>query len=297
MRTLTMIATTSVTFLSENYQIAGTLYLPTLLAGHKAPGIVLCQGFAGTKEMLLPAYAEKFAKNGYVALAFDYRGFGGSGGEPGRLVPKLQVEDIKNAISFLSSVDEVDSGRIGLWGTSYGGANAIVAASEDKRIKCLCIQLAFGDGERCITAKDISKLKETLAKLRDKKESTGKELMVPISKILSDKQSKKFFQEYSDAFPALKIKIPFLTILETINYKPENYLKNLHIPILIIGAEKDLVSPISETYSLYNLASEPKELMVASGATHFDLYKGDFLEQVVNKQISWFDKHLAINTL
>ncbi|HBY55858.1 MAG TPA: hypothetical protein DEG23_03485, partial [Coxiellaceae bacterium] len=79
-------------------------------------------------------------------------GFGGSGGEPGRLVPKLQVEDIKNAISFLSSVDEVDSGRIGLWGTSYGGANAIVAASEDKRIKCLCIQLAFGDGERCITA-------------------------------------------------------------------------------------------------------------------------------------------------
>jgi len=224
-------------------------------------------------------------------------GFGGSGGEPGRLVPKLQVEDIKNAISFLSSVDEVDSGRIGLWGTSYGGANAIVAASEDKRIKCLCIQLAFGDGERCITAEDISKLKETLAKLRDKKESTGKELMVPISKILSDKQSKKFFQEYSDAFPALKIKIPFLTILETINYKPENYLKNLHIPILIIGAEKDLVSPISETYSLYNLASEPKELMVASGATHFDLYKGDFLEQVVNKQISWFDKHLAINTL
>ena len=100
-------------------------------------------------------------------------------------------------------------------------------------------------------------------------------MMVPINKILSDEQSEKFFQEYSDTFPALKIKIPFLTILETINYKPENYLKNLHVPILLVGAEKDLVNPISETYSLYNLAPEPKELMVVNGATHFDLYKGN----------------------
>ena len=291
-----MVTTTSVTFLSENTQIAGTLYLPTLHAAHKAPGIILCQGFAGTKEMLLPAYAEKFAENGYAVLTFDYRGFGESSGEPGRLVPKLQIEDIKNAISFLSSLDKIDADRIGLWGTSYGGANAIVAASEDKRIKCLCVQLAFGDGERCVSAnmtpEYIGKLKETLAKLYDKKESTGREMMVPISKILSDEQSEKFFQEYSDTFPALKIKIPFLTILETINYKPENYLKNLQAPILIVGAEKDLVNPISETYSLYNLALEPKELMVVNGATHFDLYKGGYLEQVVNKQISWFNKHL-----
>ncbi|MBU0744841.1 MAG: alpha/beta hydrolase [Gammaproteobacteria bacterium] len=291
-----MTITKTLTFLSEGAQIAGTLYFPKPHIDRKIPGVALCQGFAGTKEMLLPAYAKKLADNGYLALTFDYRGFGSSEGEPGRLVPKLQVEDIKNAISYLSSLDEIDANRIGLWGTSYGAANAIVATSEDQRVKCLCIQLAFGNGERCITGnmtpEDKNKLKETLLKLQEKKELTGKEMMVPVSKILSDEQSKKFFQEYSDKFPELKTKIPFLTILETMNYKPENYLKNLNVPISIIGAEKDLVNPISETYALYDLALEPKELMVVKDATHFDLYAGDYLEQVTNKQVSWFNKYL-----
>ena len=123
-----------VNFLSNSINISGNIYLSDLVSDKKLPGIILCQGFAATKEMLLPAYAEKFAEAGYVALTFDYRGFGESGGELGKLVPSLQIEDIKNAITYLLSLDNVDANRIGLWGTSYGGANAIVAASEDKRI-------------------------------------------------------------------------------------------------------------------------------------------------------------------
>lgn len=285
-----------INFSSENTPIAGTLYLPNLPVGSKAPGIVLCHGFAGIKEMLLPPYAQKFTTNGYVVLTFDYRGFGASGGEPGRLVPKLQIEDIHNAISFLSSLKQVDPNRLGLWGTSYGGANAIVAASKNQRIKCLSVQLTFGNGERCITSnmaqEELLKFKETLTKLDEKKKLTGKEMMVPVSKILSDEQSKAFFLKYADKFPALKTKIPFLTILETMNHTPENYLKDLRAPILIIGAEKDLVNPITETLSLYKLASEPKELMVVKDASHFELYEGNYFEQVINKQIAWFNTYL-----
>jgi uncharacterized protein len=291
-----MFKTIPVMFLSENIKISGTIYSPVLNFGDKLPGMVLCQGFAGTKEMLLPAYAEEFAKNGYIVLTFDYRGFGESDGEVGRLVPKLQCEDIQNAITFLSTFDSVDANRIGLWGTSYGGANAIVVASSDKRVKCLSVQLTFGDGERCITSnmstEDVAKLKETLARLYEKKTATGKEMMVPVSKILTDEQSKIFLQENSDKFPSMKIKIPFLTILETLNYKPEGFLKDLHIPILIIGAEKDLVNPISETYSLYQLAAQPKELVVIDRATHFELYSGEYFKQSVSKQIVWFKRYL-----
>lgn len=291
-----MFKKTNISFLSEGLSIVGSLYQPFSQQVDKLPGIVLCQGFAATKEMLLPAYAERFAENGFAALTFDYRGFGGSGGEPGRLTPKLQIEDIKSAIFFLSSLNEVDPNRIGLWGTSYGSANAIVAASEDRRVKCLSIQLAFGDGERCISAnmspEEKTRFKDTLINLSEKKKLTGREMMVPVSKILSDEQSKAFLQKNIDKFPELKIKIPFLTILETINYKPEQYLKNLHVPILIVGAEKDIVNPISETNSLYNLASEPKELVVISGATHFQVYEGEYFEQAVAKQISWFGKYL-----
>lgn len=291
-----MIKVLPVNFLSNDINIAGNIYLPDLASDKKLPGIILCQGFAATKEMLLPAYAEKFAEAGYVALTFDYRGFGESGGELGKLVPSLQIEDIKNAVTYLSSLDNVDANRIGLWGTSYGGANAIVAASEDKRIKCLCVQLTFGDGERCVTAnmpeEEVTRLKETLKKLEDKRDATGKEMMVPVSKILTDEQSKAFLDANIERYPELKIKIPFLTILETLNYKPETYIKNINIPILIVGAEQDKVNPISETYSLYNIVSEPKELMVVKGATHFELYSGNYFNEVISKQLFWFKDSL-----
>jgi len=280
-----------ISFLSENCKIAGNLYLPKNGVGKKIPGIVLCHGFAGVKELLIPAYAEKFAANGFAVLAFDYRGFGASDGEQGRLVPRLQVEDIKNAITFLATQVEVDEECIGLWGTSYGGANAIVVASSDSRVKCLCVQLTFGDGERVITANmsaaEVIRFKEMLAKMQSKKEQTGKEMMVPISKVLSDEQSKKFFQEYANS-PSLNIKIPFLTVAETMKHKPELFLKNITIPFLIVGAEKDSVNPVTESYNLYSAAVAPKELFIIKDATHFELYSGKYFTQAIEKELAWF---------
>jgi fermentation-respiration switch protein FrsA (DUF1100 family) len=290
-----MIEIKPVSFLSENSTIVGNFYLPKKGANEKVPGIILCHGFAGVKELLLPAYADKFAENGFAVLMFDYRGFGESEGEPGRLVPRLQIEDIKNAITFLTTQPEIDKDRIGLWGTSYGGANAIVAASNDKRVKCLCVQLTFGDGERVITAgmsvEDIGRFKEMLAKMLQKKAATGKEMMVPISKVLSDEQSKKFFQEYA-ANASLQIKIPYLTVFETMNHKPEAMLRSIAIPILIVGAEKDLVNPIAESHSLYQQANEPKELFVIKDATHFELYSGKYFTQAIEKELVWFKQYL-----
>jgi len=285
-----------VTFYSGECLLQGDLYLSPESSNEKAAGIILCQGFAGTKDMFLPDYAKKFAENGYIVLTFDYRGFGKSEGEAGRLVPKMQVEDIKNALSFLEAYDAIDPARIGIWGTSYGGANAIMVAADDKRIKCLVVQVTFGDGERVITSnmslEEIIKFKNTLKKMEEKKRLTGKEMMVPVTKILSDEQSKQFFKEHAEEFPGFNVKIPFLTILETINYKPEQQLQNVNIPILIVGAENDLVNPVKESSYLYEKAKEPKELMIIKDATHFDIYSGDSFIHAVNKQISWFDKCL-----
>lgn len=286
----------SVNFTSEDLDIAGDLYLPRNIDHKKLPGIILCHGFAAVKELFLPAYANKFAENGYAVLAFDYRGFGKSQGEKGRLVPKLQIEDIKNAITFFAGLPEVDNNRIGLWGTSYGGANAIVAASEDKRIKCLCVQLTFGDGERVITRKmspeEITRFKETIGKMQERKETSGKEMMVPIHKILTDEQSTKFYYDNIDAFPELNIKLPFLTVAETMAHKPEQHLNNVDIPILIVGASEDSVNIISESESLYALAKEPKELFIVKGAEHFAVYSGNYFLEASQRELAWFNKYL-----
>lgn len=94
----------SVSFLSNGSKIVGNLYRPEGNT-EELPAIVLCHGFAGVKEMLLPAYANSFCDKGYIVLAFDYRGFGESEGEPGRLDPSLQIEDIHNALDFIAKVE------------------------------------------------------------------------------------------------------------------------------------------------------------------------------------------------
>jgi uncharacterized protein len=139
----------TVKFYSESVRLEGDLYLPSdLKAGERRPGIVLCHGFTGLRELILGDYAKVFVDAGFVAFTFDYRGFGGSEGEKWRLIPLEQIDDIRNAISFFEAQPQVDPERIGLWGTSFGGANAPYTAAVDSRVKAVVGQVGFGDDER-----------------------------------------------------------------------------------------------------------------------------------------------------
>lgn len=278
-----------VNFTSHECNISAQLYKPeNFNQNSKYPAIVLCHGFAGFKEVLLPAYAEAFAKAGYVVLNFDYRGFGESEGERGRLVPKLQIEDIHSAIDYVAGLDFVDSNKIGLWGTSYGGANAIAAAAQNDLIKCLSVQLTFANGERVITGDMSDEEKEKfigmIDKMLTKKEKTGKEMTVPLHKVLTDEQSKGFYERYSKEYDAFDIKIPFLTVNETMSHKPENYIGDLKIPVLIVASDTDSVNPVEESHILYEKANEPKELMILEGISHYECYEGEPLQKILAKQ-------------
>lgn len=283
-----------ITFTSHALTISGHLYLPENdKPSH--PLVILCHGFCGVKELLIPAYANYFAEQGYAALTFDYRGFGESEGEPGRLIPALQVEDIQAAISYSCELTNIDAKRIALWGTSFGGANAILATAKDTRVKCLLTQLTFADGERVITKsmseEDRSRFNQSIQKMQDKKAATGRELMVPISKVLTDEQSIAFYNAHCDQYPALKIKIPFLTVAETLTHKPEQFISDIRAPILIVAAENDSVNPLTESQRLYDLAPEPKKLHIEKGATHYELYTGEHFERVAKLQLSWLQEY------
>lgn len=285
-----------VSFESHGSNIAGHLYLPEASSTAPLPLIILCHGFCGVKELLLPTYAEYFAKQGYAALTFDYRGFGESEGESGRLVPKLQIEDIHSAIEWSVAHVNIDSNRIGLWGSSFGGANAIIAASQSDKVKCVVSQLTFADGEDVITgemsAEEKDKFLATLERMREKKAKTGKEMMVPIAKVLSDEQSVEFFNQYKVDFPALTIKIPFLTVWETMNHKPIQSLPALDKPLLIVAASEDGVNPVAESQKLFDAANEPKKLYIEQGATHYQIYQGEKFEAVVKQELDWFNTYL-----
>jgi predicted alpha/beta hydrolase len=61
-------------------------------------------------------------ETGYVVLNFDYKGWGDSEGPTTRLAPYSRVADVQAALTFLAAQPEVEASRLGLYGTSYGGA-------------------------------------------------------------------------------------------------------------------------------------------------------------------------------
>lgn len=104
-------------------------------------GIVLAHGLGGTVDSGLMPYAEAFAKAGFNALAFDYRGFGLSAGKKRQYISVPdQIKDWRQAIGFLRSHERVDSERIGLWGISFSGGHVLHLAAQDARLRAIVAQ-------------------------------------------------------------------------------------------------------------------------------------------------------------
>src|SRR4051794_35221951 len=99
----------SVAFYSGGARLMADLYVPEGLAsGERRPGVVLCCGYTGVKNLYLDDMARRFASAGFVALTFDFKGWGESEGPRLRLAPYGRVEDAQAALTYLSIQPEVD---------------------------------------------------------------------------------------------------------------------------------------------------------------------------------------------
>jgi len=107
----------------------------------------MAHGFSAVKEMYLDAFAEVFAAAGLNALVFDNRNFGASDGEPRQEIdPWQQVRDYRHAITYAGTLDDVDSTRIGVWGSSYSGGHVLVLGAIDRRVKAVVAQVLLISG-------------------------------------------------------------------------------------------------------------------------------------------------------
>ena len=285
-----------VNYYSQGSKISAVLYLPEGAGPERRPGVVLCHGFTGIKELILPDYARRFAAAGYAALAFDYRGFGESEGERGRLIPYDQVMDIRNSMTFMETLDEVDPERIGLWGTSYGAANVVYTAGVDGRARCVVAQVGFGDGGRGMSRRRPEEVAPVLEMIRNERRQrvlTGKSTMVDPLMILSDPDSVAFFTEAAKSLPQLKTQIPLETVEATLEYRPEDVVHRIAPrALLLIAAELDVPAPADEFRSLYAKAGEPKKLIVMEGIRHYEIYGGEPLKRSIREALDWYRQYL-----
>jgi fermentation-respiration switch protein FrsA (DUF1100 family) len=288
-----------ITFKSKGLNCAGWLYVPDeLKKGQKAPAIVMAHGHSAVKEQYLAPFAERFAAAGYVTLVFDYRFWGSSEGEPRcQLFPLEQVEDYRNAITWVSEQPEVDPKRIGLWGSSYSGGIIVYVATFDKRVKALVGQVPAVislDDRRNMNPGRWDAVGDMLLKDRIERYRTG---VVNYMKVvtadnepcsLAGKEAYDFFIASQNVAPTWQNRITYESV-EKMREFDAGLLIHWVSPaaMLLIPAEKDYLLPMSVVKAAYDRAGEPKGIMPLP-VGHFEVYFEPWLSISAGAAVDWF---------
>jgi hypothetical protein len=299
-------------FQSNGLRIAGNLYYPrgTVALKKPFPAIVLGHPAAGVKEQAAGLYAGRMAEKGFITLAFDAAYQGESEGLPRNLEdPAQRVEDAKCAVSFLTTLKEVDSTRIGLLGICAFGGYGLTAAATDHRIKAIGVVsitdiarqfIRGGDGKQDPAV--IQGMLDAAAADRTKEAKGSEPGVFPIfpenegqAKAMGlhvfegweyycthraqDPRSAKFFTWNSidriAAFDAFRI-------ADMISPRPLLVIAGTKAATLWMGKEA------------FKMAREPKEMVLIKGATHVALYdKEEYVSQAIDKFDAFFKSNLG----
>ena len=254
-----------VEFYSGGIRLSADLYTPDdLVAGEQRAAVVLCCGYTGIKDLYLNDMGRRLADAGFVALTFDYKGWGKSDGAKVRLDPFGRMEDTRAAITFLARQPEVDANRLGLYGISYGGSTATYTAAIDNRIKAVVSVTGVGDGARWMRAVrtpwDYRDLVAEGQRDWDQQVQSGASILADRSHVLRhDPQSAEIAAAARKGLTGAAMQVPLEFVHETLEFNPEWVAGRIapRASLFITSDADELVMP-EESERLYAAAGEPK---------------------------------------
>ncbi len=293
-----------VTYFSDDVACFAKVFYPKgFSVNGKTPGIVLAQGWTGTHDSI-EKYGARFAERGLVAMVIDYRGWGQSNGfttlankslqsrprnddgkrfangeyrvetRRARIVPSKQVEDIRNAVSYLQGEPGVDRDRIGLWGSSFAGGNTIAVAAMDARVKAIAMQAPSIAGKN--TPAEPFQLRGKMLEDAIQRARTGQGAEIETSYVerrIIDAETNQFVAEF----------------------RPFDDLKHVgDRPVLFVVAEKDeLFDNKEHAFAAAEVLTGPKRVIEIPGITHFEIYVGAAFDTSANAAADWFKQYLG----
>ncbi|MFI8642999.1 alpha/beta hydrolase [Streptomyces chartreusis] len=274
-------------------QCAGWLYMPS--AQDPPPLVVLGHGLGATRELRLDAYCERLADAGIAALAFTYRGFGDSGGIPRQtLSVRRQLEDWEAALAYAQTIRGIDTSRVAIWGSSFGGGHAIRVAARHPELVAAVSQCPFTDGYASARARGIGTALRTVpAMIKDLVAAAKSDDPVTVPVVGSP--SSNALMVAPDALPGYSALIPAehkftnemtaRSAFQVITYRPGRAARQVKVPILFCVSRADSVAPTAATLKHVRNARLGKIEMFDAG--HFDFYVGEHFETVFASQLAF----------
>jgi len=244
-------------FTSEGEVLRGDFVVPS--GDGPFPGVCKFHGLPGSRDQVR-GIASRLASAGFVVLTFDFRGFRRSDG-----VFRLsgEIEDARNAVTHLLESDLSVEGWLGAYGASYGAAVAVCSAVRDKRISCVCLRAPVYDTVAFVRSPMIQPAIDELLKT-DPDEVHGL------------------------AEPRLRRQMLQWMVEDGARFNPINEISKISPrSLLVITGDADEAIDLAGVKRLFELAGEPKDLVVVEGADH-GLTDPNAYEKTMDQAVAWF---------
>ena len=277
---------------------------PTGAAGR--PIVVMGHGFGGTKDSGLAPFAEWFSAAGMDVLAFDYRGFGASDGEPRQQISiKRQVADYQAAVTFAQRLPGIDPNRVVLWGSSLSGGHVIrVAAGRDDIAAVIAmtpLTNSLATGRQVIAQYSLlTAMRSTLDGVLSKAAAArGKPpIMMPVVARAGEPGALALdgaYESYlSMAGPTWRNEVDATVGLELSMIKTKSYAKVLRAPLLVQIADFDRFVPAD---SVAKTAVQGRGQVHRYPCDHFDVWPGhDWFDKAVRDQVAFLKRTFAVQS-
>jgi fermentation-respiration switch protein FrsA (DUF1100 family) len=270
----------------------------------RRPCVVLAHGLGGTVDSGLLPYAERFAAEGIDALAFDYRSFGLSDGQPRQVFsPARQLEDYAAAIACARSLDGVDAQRIVVWGSSYSGGHVVPVAVADGRVAAVISQVPNMDGMAAVLnvaryAGPGHLARLVLTGVRDLAGSLRGHppVMIPlvgppgsVGAMTTPDAEPGYL---SIAGPSWRNEVAARMVLGTGTYRPGLQADRLPCPMLVEIGDRDAIAPVKAAEDAAWRATGRAEVRTYP-IGHFEIYTGPPFERAIADQLHFLRRHVG----
>jgi uncharacterized protein len=267
----------SLPLFADGLRLDADLHLPAAVGdGPPPPVLIAASGYQGLKILHPERFARALTPRGWAVLTFDYRGFGSSEGERGRLAPQDWAEDVRAAVDRLTDCELVDANRIGLLGWALGGGVVITEAAEDPRVRAVAAVNAIADGTRATRnmhdEESWNRLLERIDADRRRRARLGRsEITSPwdIVRLDLDERTSPYVLDELYKAPGYGSGVTLQSAELLLRFSPERVVELLAgTPLLIVHGDRNALHLPEEARSLHERARDPKRLVYLEGVGH-----------------------------